>query len=619
MVFCAMSEIGTRKTGPFVTTFNLARAWLRLLEGLSALEAWLVPQRRARKRMKAHFAHIVELARIDAAVASQGTHGQIPVLISFLVPTYNTLPKYLDDLLYSFHRQTGPRCELVLSDDGSTAAPTARWLDEHTGQDRIVVVRSAQNKGIAHATNAGIQAASGRWVGLLDHDDALAPYAVERIARALANAPGCQFLYTDEIVTDGDLRPVDYFLKPAWDRVFLSGVNYINHLSLYRRDRLLALGGLRVEFDGSQDYDLVLRYTRDLPSSDILHLPYPAYLWRRHRDAFSARFIENATRYARQALSESFGMEGRAATVDVALTTDLHRVRFDTDCTSWPLVSVVIPSRNALPLISKVLEGLTTQTDYPSLEIIVIDNGTTDPEVFALYARYRNGTIPFRADVEPEPFNFSRSVNKGIARANGSHILLLNNDIEILEPGWLKEMVSCFSYDGVGIVGAKLLYPNGTLQHAGVIAGLSDLAGHWFVGEPDDCPGPMGRLWVRQSLSVVTGACMLISRACLDRIGPFDEQVFPVAYNDVDFCLRAVKLGSRIVWTPFAKLVHHESASRGSDETPHNVARFRRDQHNLRERHGTDAYEDRAFNPWYSRSHSVPQPIFRDTLPDARS
>jgi len=398
----------------------------------------------------------------------------------------------------------------------------------------------------------------------------------------------------------------------------LSGVNYINHLSLYRRERLLKIGGLRDGFQGSQDYDLLLRYTAGLSGNEILHLPYPAYLWRRHRASYSAKHRQTATANARRAIAEAYAREQRPAEVEPALSPDLHRIRFDLAAAEWPLVSVVIPSRNALPLISKLLEGLTENTDYPSLEIIVADNGSKSPDVLALYERYRRGKIKFTASIEEEAFNFSRSVNRGIKLASGDLILLLNNDIEILHRDWLKEMVSCLHYPETGIVGAKLLYPNGTLQHAGVIAGLGGLAGHWFVGRNENFAGPMGRLRVRQSLSAVTAACMLLTRSCVERVGYFDEATFGIAYNDVDYCLRAVNQGVRIVWTPFATLLHHESASRGSDTAPEKIPRFRQDQQNLRARHRTDIFEDRAFNPWYSKYRSDPIPVFLKQLPDAR-
>lgn len=558
-------------------------------------------------------AHPGLIARLD---------GTAP-LISLVAPVYNTRLNYLEDLLVSFRAQqiegrTAGLFELVLSDDGSTNPQTRQWLEQHRDEPGLRLVLNPVNAGIAGATNSGIDAATGEWVALIDHDDAIAPFALERIARVLIENPAIQFLYTDEVITDGNLDPEGYFLKPAWDEVLLSGMNYINHFSIYRRERLLDIGKLRLGFDGSQDYDLLLRYTEGLRRDEILHLPYPAYLWRRDGVSYSAQFMARATAHARKALAERYDRPEHHAEVAPALDPNLHRVNLAMDRAAWPLVSVIIPSRNAKALISQVMDGLLNRTDYPALEIIVVDNGTTDPEVLALYEDWRRGPVPFRAEIRQEPFNFSRAVNRGCSLASGDVLLLLNNDIEMQEPGWLKEMVSCLDFPETGIVGAKLLYPDRTIQHAGVIAGLGGLAGHWFIGEKPDFPGPMARLKVRQSLSVVTGACYLISRPCWERVGPFDEEKFAIAYNDVDFCLRAVNAGFRVVWTPFAELIHHESASRGSDETPENIERFRREQDNLRERHRTDVLVDRAFNPWWTRGYSNPRFETITSLPPAR-
>ena len=281
-----------------------------------------------------------------------------------------------------------------------------------------------------------------------------------------------------------------------------------------------------------------------------------------------------------------------------------------------PKVSVVIPSRDAPELIGETLAGLFERTDYPDFDVTVVDNGSTDADTLALYARFAGRR--FRAEIRPEPFNFAGAVNRGAGLSDGALLLLLNNDVEIVEPGWLKEMVACFDYPQTGVVGARLLYPDGTLQHAGVIAGLGGYAGHWHIGRPAEDFGPQRRLAARQSLSVVTGACMLIARACFDRLGGFDEQTFPIAYNDVDFCLRAGAAGYRVVWTPFATLVHHESASRGSDETAANRGRFARDKAALKARHRTDVLEDRAYSPWAARSSSEPWPCARSSLPAPR-
>ncbi len=569
------------------------------------------------------FAHMVALASAAESTVEALRPAALGPLISFIVPVFNAKPGHLDDLLASFMKQR-EYSELILSDDGSTSPETVQWLAQCAHGPRVLVLRNELNRGIASATNAGLARSAGTWIGLLDHDDVLAPYAVSRIAAALAKAPECQFLYTDELIANAALRPVGFFLKPAWDPVLLSGVNYVNHLSVYRRDRLLRIGGLREGFQGSQDYDLVLRYTAGLASDEIIHVPYPAYVWRQHGSNFSAVFLDAATQSARRALSEHYAGGRAALSTEQALSPNLHRIRFDLGGRDWPLVSVIIPNRDSYPLIRQVLAGLLTNTSYPNIEIIVIDNGSEDQRVLALYDEYENSGVTFTARVEKEPFNFSRAVNHGIALAKGRYVLLLNNDVEIIEPSWLKEMVCCFDYPGVGVVGAKLLYPDRRIQHAGVIVGfgavpnIGTLVGHWYAEANEDCAGPMGRLLVRQSLSAVTGACMLISRECLDRTGEFDEDIFPIAYNDIDFCLRAGEQGYRIVWTPFATLIHHESASRGSDETPQNIVRFRRAQRDLHDRYRTDVFDDPAFNPWYSKDRSDPVPGYLDRLPDPR-
>ena len=561
---------------------------------------------------KDHFKYVVALATQAEA------NPPYTIKLSLVAPVYNATARHLDDLLNSVISQKNHIIELILSDDGSSSAQTLRWFEQHEKDQNLIILRAIENVGIAAATNAGIAVATGDWVGLIDHDDALSPYAVSAIARALKQFPQAQFLYTDEVVTDEKLKPIVYFLKPAFDPVLLSGMNYINHFSVYRRERLVELGGLRNGFQGSQDHDLLLRYTKGLDRSQIIHLPYPAYLWRRSETSFSATQMNQAIGNARKSLKEHYAHISSALDVDDALNKDLHRVRFDLAKSSWPLVSIVIPNKDSFELISQVLKGVFEATDYPEKEVIIIDNGTTDQKVIDLYTDYKQKYPNFQTHISFEAFNFSKAVNRGIGLASGDPILLLNNDIEILEPNWLKEMVSCLEYENVGIVGAKLLYPDRRIQHVGVIAGLGGYAGHWYVNLKEDTPGQMGRLWVRQSFSVVTGACFLITRDCFTQVGLFDEDVFPVAYNDVDYCLRATNIGINIVWTPFSCLIHHESASRGDDESAANIARFDRDKLNLLLRHKTDVLDDKAFNPWYSRSHSEPYPVKLKALPKAR-
>lgn len=534
--------------------------------------------------------------------------------LSIVVPVYNAPARYLNDLVQSFLAQKETSAELILSDDASTSQETRRWLAKAAPHAAIRIVRNAANGGIAHATNAGLAEAVGRWVTLLDHDDVIAPQALRLVREALARNPDALFLYTDELVVDDTLRATGLMLKPAYDPVLLTGVNYINHFSFYRRDRLAGIGNLRTGYDGSQDYDLLLRYLQGAARDQVLHLPYPAYWWRRTGHTYSRKFLDAATQAARTAIADRFAREGVPVRVEGAITETLHRVVFDRAAADWPRLSVIIPSRNGYDLISRILNDLFEKTDYPALEVIVIDNGTTDIRVLDLYKSYSVRFSAFSVYIEPATFNFARAVNKGIALASGEHYLILNNDIEIIEPGWLKEMVSCLSFSATGVVGAKLLYPNGKIQHAGVIAGFGGLAGHWYLNKNRNFGGPLNRLHLRNSMTCVTGAAMLLSGDCVRAVGAWDEASFAVAYNDVDYCLRAHRAGFNVVWTPFACLYHHESVSRGSDLSGERRARFEREKNNLRRIHDTESFQDPAINPAYDRRHSDPAVLIPSAL-----
>jgi O-antigen biosynthesis protein len=555
-----------------------------------------------------------QLAKTTAPVATLSAQPWL----SIVVPVYNAPPRYLEDILSSFKTQDQAGAELILSDDCSTSPETRAWLEAHRATEHVKVVFNAVNGGIAKATNSGLEQATGEWVTFLDHDDVVAPHALKTIRHALEEHPSAQFLYTDELIVDDELKPVGVMLKPAFDPVLLSGVNYINHFSLYRRDRLKALGCLRTGYDGSQDYDLLLRYLEGQPEETILHLPYPAYWWRRTEMTYSIMFIQKATDNARTSLTEYFARQGVLARIEPAISPTLHRPEFLTSDHDWPKISIIIPSKDGHDLIKRVLGDIFDKTDYPNYEVIVVDNGSTDQKVLDLYQDLAKRHPNFTADVVVEPFNFSRSINRGFRQATGDHYLLLNNDVEVIDAGWIKEMVSCLRYSNTGIVGAKLIFGNGTIQHAGVAVGFGGLAGHLFMNKPARFGGPMNRLHVRNSLTCVTGAVMLISGDCHRTLGDWDEDRFAIAYNDVDYCMRAHKAGFRIVWTPFATLYHHESLSRGAEEGKEKTERFDREKAHLRERHQTLSFEDPALNPNYSRDQSTPIVVVPTKLHAAR-
>lgn len=567
-------------------------------------------------KLAQHLEEIYQLAAIETAELSFEP-SEKPFL-SLVVPVYNAPDRYLDELLRSFRQQMAGTVELILSDDASPSSTTQAWLDKAEAFEDVTVVRNPVNRGIAETTNSGIAVATGEWIALLDHDDAIAPSALALIRATIERNPGVEFLYTDEVVTDGRLTPTSLMAKPAYDPVLLSGVNYINHFSVYRAERLRDLGGLRPGFEGSQDYDLLLRYLADLTDDQVIHLPYPAYWWRRDGRTYSRQNMGPSTDSARRAMKEAYSRRGDDVDIVPALTDTLHKVEFLRLRNALPKLSVIIPNKNGLPLIQRCLSDLMEKTDYPDFEVVIIDNGTTDPSVLALYDHMTKRHDNISVDIEPAKFNFSRAVNQGIAKAKGEHFLLLNNDISVIDPSWLREMVACLAYEKAGIVGAKLLYPNDKIQHAGVIAGFGGLAGHWYLNRSANFPGPMNRLHVRSSMSCVTGAAMLISGDCHAEIGAFDEENFPVAYNDVDYCLRAYRAGWRVIWTPFACLHHHESATRGSEKSPENKVRFEREKDNLRRLHRTTHFVDPASSPLHSRDRSNPELQKLDHLPQAR-
>ncbi|WP_244910373.1 glycosyltransferase [Agrobacterium rosae] len=546
-------------------------------------------------------------------------HNSVAPWLSVIVPVYNAPASYLDDLVKSFEKQDQTGAELILSDDGSTSRETIEWFKRSKEISYVKFVISTENGGISNATNAGLISARGAWITFLDHDDLLAPYALKVIKRSLNQNPEAEFLYTDELVVDDRLKFIGAMLKPAYDEVLLDGVNYINHLSVYRRSRLQMIGELRTEMDGSQDYDLVLRYLQSLRSDQILHLPYPAYWWRQVKNSYSKTFLDKATENARVALFQRFQRSGKAVEIAPALTPTLHRPIFAQQPDKLPQISIIIPNINSFDLISRVLRDIFERTSYPNYEVIVVDNGTHDENVLRLYRDLAHKHKNFRADIMREAFNFSRSINRGLKLAKGEHYMLLNNDVEVIETDWLEEMVSCLNYSSTGIVGAKLLYSDGGLQHAGVIVGFGGLAGHWYLGKPRNFSGPMNRLHLRNSVTCVTGAVMLISGECARSVGLWNEAEFAIAYNDVDFCMRARKAGFRVIWTPYACLYHHESQTRGAEVGEEKLQRFNREKTNLKRIHATENFLDPSINPNLSTDASIPKLVIPHALHPARN
>ncbi|MCJ8142804.1 glycosyltransferase family 2 protein [Ancylobacter sp. A5.8] len=381
--------------------------------------------------------------------------------------------------------------------------------------------------------------------------------AVALIRAAFAAHPDCELLYTDEEYVDSRDRPVDVAFKPAFNRHLLQAMNYVGHLTVLPAPAVRALG-LQAEFGAAALYDLFLRHAASVENARILHVPRVAYSGRANGSGFAD---DETARLAAAALS-------RHLALPVTLSGGGRHLRALYPVPQpAPLVSIVIPTRDRAGLLRATVETLLEHTAYTHYELIIIDNGSTEPATLALFEEIAARWPATRVVRDDGDFNFSRLCNAGIAAARGDLILLLNNDMEVIEPGWLTEMVALASLPKTGIVGAKLLYPDWSLQHGGFIIGLrSGTGSHWFSHAPADAPGYQERLLVRQNLSAVTGACLMIRRDCLDAAGLLDETQFPEECNDVDLCLRARRAGYDVVFTPFACLLHHESATRGIED-----------------------------------------------------
>ncbi|WP_284246692.1 glycosyltransferase family 2 protein, partial [Methylobacterium haplocladii] len=533
-------------------------------------------------------------SRIRAEVETWGAGP----LISVLMPVHDPAPKVLEAALRSMQTQLYPHWELCAVDDASTDAAIPRLLAQAAERDpRITFLRRDENGHIARATNDALALARGSYAAFLDHDDMLAETALYEVARAIRSEPGLDLIYSDEDKIDGRGRRFEPHFKSSFNRELLYGQNYVNHLTVVRTERLRALGGLRPGFEGSQDHDLLLRLTAGLPSERVHHIPKVLYHWRAAGGSgtFSDRALATAEAARLQALAEIAAPMGATATRGPRGFNRLVR-----PLPVSPLVSVIIPTRDRAELVATVLDGLFAGTDYPSLEVIVVDNDSREPETAALFARHAQDAR-FRVLPVPGAFNFSDLCNRGVAAARGAVLLFLNNDVEVIEPGWLKELVSIALDASIGAVGAKLLYPDGTLQHGGIVLGIGGVAGHSHLGLPADESGYFERMVLAQEVSAVTGACLAMRRSVFAEVGGFDAEHLKVAFNDVDLCLRVRAAGYRIVWTPHARLIHHESKSRGPEDSPEKRARFESESRVMRERWEPQLRADPYYNPNLSR------------------
>ncbi len=500
-------------------------------------------------------------------------------LISLIVPVYNPKGKFLADLIDSIKAQTYANWELCLA-DGSTKEEPWQIIQEYiSGDKRIKAQRLEKNMGIAGNTNAALAMAEGEYISLVDHDDLLVEEALYEIVKVLNDSSDVRadFIYTDEDKTDesGKNFSAPYF-KPDFSPEYLETRNYICHLTTIAA-RLLekAGGGFRSEFDGAQDFDLILRTTEQ--AERIVHIPKVLYHWRVHAMSTagspeSKGYTHEAGRRALEAHLQRIGRKGIVKDGAQGRTPNGYKVDYEIE--DKGLVSIIIPNCNHKSDLSKCLESIWAKTTYPSYEILIVENNSTEKEIFDYYEELEAKGLA-RVLRWPGIFNYAAINNWAAKEAKGDYLLFLNNDIEVITPEWIEGMMMYAQFKEIGAVGPKLYYPDDTIQHAGVTVGIRSIAGHCHRGSPRDSFGYFDRLVLVQNVSAVTAAVLLIRSEVFNEVGGFDEK-FVVAFNDVDFCLRVLKAGYRNIFTPEVEAWHYESKSRGRDDaTSATVARFK--------------------------------------------
>ncbi|WP_229467545.1 glycosyltransferase family 2 protein [Massilia sp. Mn16-1_5] len=522
----------------------------------------------------------VEQPRLPSAAdqLAESRQWQWTPLMSIVVPTYNTDPALLRACLDSVLAQGYPHWELCIADDASTQPEVRAILDAYARQDaRVKLSYRRQNGHIVAASNSALALAGGEFVVLLDHDDELAPHALFEVVKALQTRPSAQIVYSDEDKLDPNGRRCAPYFKPDFSPDLLYSQNYISHLGVYRRELVQAVGAFRQGYEGSQDYDLVLRcIARITDARDIVHVPEVLYHWRMAEGSTASGQEQKSytTDAARRALQNHFDSTRQPASVAV-IAPGLYRQHWAIPEPA-PLVSLIVPTRDCHDVLKTCVDSILQKTSYSNYEILIVDNQSTCPRTLAYMAELEaeGKARVLRYD---QPFNYSAINNFAARHAGGSILGLINNDVEVISPDWLNEMASHAIRAEIGCVGAKLYYPNDTLQHGGVVCGIGGVAGHSHKYRPRDDDGYFSRLRIVHNTSAVTAAALLVRRDVFEQVGGLDETGLRVAFNDVDLCLKVMQAGYRNLWTPFAELYHHESISRGSDETPEKRERFKRE------------------------------------------
>ncbi|MFR2822382.1 MAG: glycosyltransferase family 2 protein [Thomasclavelia sp.] len=521
-------------------------------------------------------------------------------LISICIPVYNVERKYLSECLDSILNQTYQNFEICLSNDCSTLKETLDTLEEYGKKDsRIKVFHRKENGHISKATNDALAIASGEFIGLMDNDDLLTKNALYECVKVLNENPNLDFIYSDEDKIDLAGKRRDPHFKSDFAPDSILGSNYICHFEIMRKSIVDQIGGFRVGLEGAQDYDIFLRFFEQTTPERIYHIPKVLYHWRMIEGSTAAE-IDNkgyAIERGRQAVADALERRGINADVKVHPRVPYYIVEYKYEIE--PMISIIIPTKDYADVTEQCLKSLYEKTTYQNFEVIVMNNNSQKSETFALFDKYKNMHNNFRVIDANYEFNYSKINNQGVKEANGEFIVLLNNDTEIITPNWLELMVGYAMQPHIGAVGAKLLYPDKTVQHAGVILGIGGIAQHAFIGCAKEDPGFYGRLSVPFNYSAVTAACLMVAKDKFNEVGGLEEYL-QVAFNDIDFNLKLLEKGYYNVCLNHVELYHHESKSRGLDTTSEKYKRFVSEHDYMKDKWSNILYNDKFYNPNFS-------------------
>ena len=504
--------------------------------------------------------------------------------ISIIVPTFNTPRQFLVDMIESILKQTYFNWELCIADGASKKFYVREVIEGYAKRDaRIRFKFLEKNKGIAGNSNEAISLATGEFIAVLDHDDMLPPFALFEIVKAINENPDVDFIYSDEdkITEGGEKRLYPHF-KPDWSPDTFRSYNYISHLSVFKKELLEKVGSFRAGYDGSQDYDLMLRAIEQ--AKRIFHIPKVLYHCRISRNSVEGYVDAKPFAYesAKRAIRDHLSRVSLKGTVEDGLFVHSFKIAYEID--GDPKVSIIISNKDHIEDLKGCIDSILSKTSYKNYEVLIVENNSSEQEIFKYYSAISR-LDKIKVIKWDNPFNFSAINNFAVKYATGKFLLFMNNDMEVINHDWMERLLEHAIRKEVGTVGAKLYYPDGTIQHAGVILGLGGVAGHSHKHFPGNNAGYMGRTQVIQNLSAVTAACMMTRKDVFEEVGGLDEG-YSHAFNDVDLCMKIREKGYLIVWTPYADLYHHESKSRGYEDTSKKQKRFKKEINRFQEKWG---------------------------------